>query len=389
MTVAQQVAINDFMNDLNRYIAEAATRAGIDWVDTSSIFDDHGLCVDESPDPYGDGEGRWVNRFQAFDETGIRWGDTQKFLIPEGTNESVHPNIFGQEAYYQAILACYSDRSRCGKLDAPPPVNIAAFDWKAITYPLAGCLTREAFSNGDVSGQSAQSWDAETVNPVAADVTGDGLQEVVVTLQCPASTSSWPDVGFVFDITKKEPKLILTIDDLYFRGATAETGDGFIAMSGPTVSEGDTLGGAKHWGSVRYAWNGTDFDQVSLVEVNTSQPIQWTGISDGTHWGYLRGSTADQLFLDDEIPSRVPGACGTEPVPAACNNYQYEVDDLVRAVRVAPHAVLLSTDWESLNTISTPYSESATALREGQDSLYRVVVVGGQVMEMEQHFYWD
>jgi hypothetical protein len=139
-----------------------------------------------------------------------------------------------------------------------------AHDWKELSYGPAQCLSRQEWIE---SGSPASTWDDAVVTPSAADVTGDGTAEILVQLQCPASTSSWPDTVVVFDV-RDEPRLLGVLGtELYFRGATLEVSDDFtVTMRGPTVAESDPLCCADHQGTVTYRWNGTAFAATGVGE---------------------------------------------------------------------------------------------------------------------------
>lgn len=265
MGADEQLAINAFVAQLNDHLRDAASRQGIDFVDIEDAYvppsvsepgdtRNRGLCRDAPEDDEGKTENdvRWINRWRLND-------DHANVKVMNG---SFHPNAEGHRAAKDAILACYRDERACANhLDRRINLMLERGDWKTLSYPHAGCIPREEW-DGPVD-----EWDAQQVSVAARDLTGDGQPEAVVQLSCPASTSAWPDIVQVWDVLSRTPRHMLTIDDLYFRGAKWQLGtDGSITVKGPTIAGFDALCCPGHWGEVRYARTDSGFVLEELTE---------------------------------------------------------------------------------------------------------------------------
>lgn len=283
------------------------------------------------------------------------------------------------------------------------PQAKAVVDWKALTFPVAHCTSREEWV--DTAG-SAQSWDE--VQPVLseADVTGDGVPETIAVVQCPASTSSWPQVFTVWDTTADEPRPLLVSDDLYFRDAALVPGQREVTISGPYVGESDANCCAGHWAQLTYRWAKDRFKQVENISiVNDEDPTsgQGTGqaptvqlshdaLADGVSYGivrgtsttttentkptgvvvdvieYLTGEQAQQACAADDPDAQAAGMCG--------DVFIRNDNPLLRAAPLAPSAEVqalgedlqlrpldpaqLASENPTGGTVSSPYWEIET-----------------------------
>lgn len=89
----EMVEMNRLVDSLDAIIRRDARAAGLDYVDVSAAFSGHGACVNSDRD-------RWVNRLHNPTEQRSR-------------DETFHPTAAGQQAFADAVLACYRDRATC------------------------------------------------------------------------------------------------------------------------------------------------------------------------------------------------------------------------------------------------------------------------------------
>lgn len=310
MTVEDQQAINDFVQDLNDALDRAATAANIDFVDMEDRYEvpdsgqDHGLCNDNDDD-------RWITRIRLQDDN----------TVVAAANGAMHPTELGHMEAAKAVLECYNDERLCANY-AERRIEQLSPEWKRLSYAAAKCVSRNE------SWDSA-SWDAENVDVSSRDVTGDGRAEAVIQLTCPSSNSSWPTVLQVWSVAETSPTLLLAVDDLYFRGtATWSVDDGpGISMRGVTVGASDPSCCARHWGEVRYFWTGTSFlldhttETVDLSRPYEGEPsllsISDVPLPDGHYTARLAGAgysaglyyvVVDPVILASELVGAPPGS---------------------------------------------------------------------------------
>ncbi len=177
---------------------------------------------------------------------------------------------------------------------AVPAVDSAApLDWKGPGYRALGCTTRTEWIT---AGLPVDAWDAETVRSTVADVTGDGADEVLVQVTCPAPASAPANHVVVFDVTGAAPALLGVLGgDLFFPQATVITAGATVTLSGPTVAGDDPTCCPGHWGTATYAWNGDGFVVRTLSEVPATSPA---ALPDGGHVGVLHSVGGDEVVVD-------------------------------------------------------------------------------------------
>jgi hypothetical protein len=312
---AEQRKINELVDLLNQEIIQAATAARIDAVDMTTRYATHGLCEDAGPDGNGanDTEAgnheRWVNRFHLgamVPDFTWHYKELIAKLLPE-TQESAHPNGAGQLDYYRAVRACYDPAHTCAH-HVEDGVPLTGVDWRALAFPLAGCIPREEWiAEGD---GPAEDWDTTQPEVSTADVTGDGRPETITKTNCPHSTSSWPEVFTVWDTRSTTPHPLLTVGatDLYFRGAEAQPGDGKVTFVGPTIGEDDGLCCPGHWTRLEYTYKDgvfTETENLTMVNEADTQTgvyppvdVVHEGLPDGLSYGILRAARANEVVVD-------------------------------------------------------------------------------------------
>lgn len=138
-----------------------------------------------------------------------------------------------------------------------------------------------------------------------ADVTGDGAPETIAVVQCPAWTSSWPQVFTVWDTTAGEPRPVLVSNDLHFRDAALVPGQREVTIAGPYVGESDANCCAGHWAQLKYQWSKDRFEPVENISiVNEVDPASGDGsgqapavqlsreaLAEGVSYGIVRGTS--------------------------------------------------------------------------------------------------
>ncbi|WP_344835959.1 SGNH/GDSL hydrolase family protein [Kribbella ginsengisoli] len=255
MGKTEQAAINTLVDTINGVLRVAAAKEGVDFVDMTYAFvgrgvkagsrEDHGLCQDQGPDDKaGNGE-RWVNRFRF-------WNDWTDAKAKEG---SMHPNVHGQAAYAERLLACYNDRTACdGTLDADR--------WRDQALRAIGCTLPP-----DEPDFKTNVWDKAAVVPRRLDVTGDGKPEAVVEAQCPSTTSSHPTEYAVFDDSTATPRVLGALgEEHYYRQATLTVEGKTVVVAGTSVGGKDPLCCADHVARDVYQWDGSKFRNLSSTE---------------------------------------------------------------------------------------------------------------------------
>lgn len=135
----------------------------------------------------------------------------------------------------------------------------------SLAYEALGCASRTEWV---AAGLPAGAWDDGTVRRTAADVTGDGVDEVLVQAGCPSATSTPASRVVVLDVSGAAPVLLGVLGgDLFFPEATVSTAGATVTLSGPTVAGDDPTCCPGHVGTVTYAWDGARFVVEALTEV--------------------------------------------------------------------------------------------------------------------------
>ncbi|MGY1751528.1 hypothetical protein [Blastococcus sp. SYSU D01042] len=158
-----------------------------------------------------------------------------------------------------------------GKAAAKAVPATAADDLEGLAYEAFGCASR---TDWVAAGLPADAWDDGTVRRTAADVTGDGVAEVLVQAGCPSATSTPASRVVVLDVSGAAPALLGVLGgDLFFPEATVSTAGATVTLSGPTVAGDDPTCCPGHVGTVTYAWDGARFVVEALNEVPGSAPV--------------------------------------------------------------------------------------------------------------------
>lgn len=274
--------------------------------------------------------------------------------------------------------------------------ELAGFDWQTPAYDAAGCSSREDWL---AYGGRLEDWQT-TVEPVSTDLTGDRSPEALVTLTCPAMTSSRSTVVVVFDIAGPAPRVLEVLgDDQGFRGLELTTGPRTVTLSGASVSGEDPYCCPGHVGSVTYRWTGGSFVVTEEWRALTTQPLVAGGLDDGEHVVVVRAVAEDRVMVDlvewFEGPAAVV-ACAQDGMVvldgAFCSEYYVRnADDLVRELPVAEGARIEvpDTDTGRVHTVDDVRALAGTPMvsdlpQDGE--LMRVTVQDGAVTAMEHVF---
>ncbi|MGY2127443.1 hypothetical protein [Blastococcus sp. SYSU DS0617] len=209
---------------------------------------------------------------------------------------------------------------------APAGDATARLDWRSAAHLALGCTTRAGWVADGLPGDA---WDAETVRTTFADVTGDGTDEALVQLTCPAPVSTRAERVVVFDVTAHRPAVLGVLgDDLFHPQADVTTDGTTITLSGPTVAGDDPYCCPGHWGTVTYTWDGDAFVVGTASEVPGTEPAPSAGLADGEHVGVLLSVAPAQvtvLVVDWFEGAAAAAACREDGVPdsetAWCNQY--------------------------------------------------------------------
>lgn len=209
---------------------------------------------------------------------------------------------------------------------APVADSVVRIDWKSAAYAALECTSRTEWL---AEGLPAAAWDDETVRTTAADVTGDGADELLVQATCPAAVSTRADLVVVFGVGGASPQLLGVLGDDLFHPQAALSVDGTaVTLSGPTVAGDDPYCCPGHWGTVTYAWDGARFAVVSRSELPGTAPAAPDALADGEHVGVLLSVGRDEVVVDVvewfEGPAAA-SACREDGVPveetAWCTQY--------------------------------------------------------------------
>lgn len=238
----------------------------------------------------------------------------------------------------------------------PAAGSVAPPDWKSLAYRAVGCSTRTEWV---AEALPADAWDAATVRTTSVDVTGDGTDEALVQLTCPAAASTRADHVVVFDVTAARPVLLGVLgDELFLPQADVTTAGTTVTLTGPTVAGDDPYCCPGHWGTVTYAWDGGAFVVSSLDEVPGTRPA--AGLVDGEHVGVLLSAGHDEvsvLLVDWFEGADAAAACREDGVPdrgtAWCNEYYVrEGEARTAAVPVATTASLSYLDLDTMAAVA-------------------------------------
>ncbi|SDF21365.1 LppP/LprE lipoprotein [Blastococcus aurantiacus] len=230
-------------------------------------------------------------------------------------------------------------------------------DWKSPAYAALGCAPRAEWV---AQGLPADAWDARTVRTTFADVTGDGTDEALVQVTCPAAVSSHADHVVVFDVTTARPRLLGVLgDDLVHPRAEVATEGTTVTLSGPTVGDDDPHCCPGHWGTVTYAWDGAAFVVRSRSEVPGTQPAGGGRLADGEHVGVLLSVGDDEvsvLVLDWFEGADAVAACREDGVEnhgtAWCNEYYARDGGRTTTVPVSASASLSYLDLGTMEDVA-------------------------------------
>ncbi len=270
-------------------------------------------------------------------------------------------------------------------LAAPVVATTGSPDWKSLAYLALDCTTRAKWV---AEGLPGEAWDAETVRTTFADVTGDGTDEALVQLTCPAAASTPAEHVVVLDLTAARPAPLGVLgDDLFHPQADVSPDGTAITLSGPTVAGDDPYCCPGHWGSVTYAWDGRSFVVETASEVPGTRPAGGAPLADGEHVGVLLSVAPDQvtvLVVDWFEGAAAAAACRADGVPdqgtAWCNEYYVRAGgeqtatlpvtasaslshldlDTMDAVAIDDVAELAGTYWVSENPEAAGYTRFRT-----------------------------
>lgn len=268
-------------------------------------------------------------------------------------------------------LASRPDRSALEN-PAVPAVAVPAadsaprVDWKAQAYLATGCDTRTEWV---ADGLPAEVWDAETVQTTFVDVTGDGTDEVLVQVTCPAAASTRANHVVVLDPSTPRLTLLGVLgDDLFHPSATVTTDGTTVTLSGPTIADDDPYCCPGHWGTVTYAWDGIHFVVEERSEVAGTHPAAASGrMADGEHVGLLVSVGSDEIsvvVVDWFAGADAVAACREDGVrnheTAWCNQY-YVRDSDAQPVTV-PVSDSASLSYLDLTTMADVVVDDITEL---------------------------
>jgi hypothetical protein len=231
-------------------------------------------------------------------------------------------------------------------------------DWKSPAYLAVGCSTRAEWV---ADGLPVDTWDSATVRTTSADVTGDGADETLVQLTCPAAASTRADHVVVFDVTTGSPAVLGVLgDDLFHPQADVTTAGTTVTLSGPTVAGDDPYCCPGHWGTVTYAWDGDAFAVRSRSEVPGTRPAGPGRLADGEHVGVLLSvgdAEVSVLVVDWFEGAAAAAACREDGVAnhgtAWCNEYYVrEGGERTATVPVSTTASLRYLDLDTMADVA-------------------------------------
>ncbi len=241
---------------------------------------------------------------------------------------------------------------------APVADSGSRVDWKAAAYAALDCTSRTEWL---ADGLPAAAWDDETVRTTAADVTGDGADEILVQATCPAAASTRADHVVVFAVAGAAPEMLGVLgDELFHPQATLSLDGTTVTLSGPTVAGEDPYCCPGHWGTVSYAWDGVRFVVATRSEVPGSSPEGSAALADGEHVGLLLSVGVDEVDVDvvewfegdaARAACRADGVAVDES--AWCTQYYVRgAGDGGVPVQVSADAPLRYLDLETMETVA-------------------------------------
>lgn len=270
---------------------------------------------------------------------------------------------------------------------APP----AGSDWKSAAFQAAGCTSREEYAAYD----AVQDWDDAQVTTQTADVTGDGVAEEFVTVNCPAPTSSRPDQVVVFGAATGGPKVLgVLARELFLSGATVTTQGTTVTVSGPAHGEDDAMCCPTYWGQVDYRWTGGSFTEMGSALTKGTQPFSTQRLADGSYTGILQGGGPGEVALKtvdwfDAGPA-MEQACRQDGVPVGqmqyCTVFYYrQRTDPARVVPVAAGSTVTYMDYDNSAWSTAPLAGSPLPQDHTQgNSFFHFTVKAGQVTDMKE-----
>ncbi|SEO75236.1 hypothetical protein [Trujillonella endophytica] len=270
-----------------------------------------------------------------------------------------------------------------------PAASDLSPDWKALAYDAAGCPSRAAWV---ADGLPPASWDDATVSTTQADVTGDGVAEVLVVAGCASAASEPGESVVVFGLAQGRPTALGVLGEgIPFQGATVAADGGSLTVSGPTPADEDPTCCPTHWSSVGYEWTGAGFSVTGQVTVRGSGPAG-SDLPDGEHVGVLRAASDDVVHVDLVEwfeGADAAAACVADGVTdngwEQCGTYYVrDADDRVTVLPVRPGAPASYVDaWtaEEVEVSSVGALAGTSAVVDGS-TYVRLTVVGGSVTEV-------
>ncbi|WP_432573779.1 hypothetical protein [Kineococcus sp. SYSU DK005] len=328
---------------------------------------------------------------------------------PTGTAGGTAPGTAGGDGAAAGTRSAPPASPATGAAGAAAPA--AAPDWKALSFPAAGCTPREEWI---ARGGTAAAWDEAQPEVREAEVTGGGEPETITTVQCPAATSSWPQVFTVWDTTGPRPEPLLVSDEVRFRGAVLTPGRGSVTVAGPYVAEGEATCCPGHWARLTWTSSGGAFRlSEHLTVLNEADPA--TGrvpavdlasgtLPEGTSHGVLRGlsstdgSGAPAAVVVDTFDyftgAEARAACDEDGVQHGdelwCNDvYLRDDDERLRTVRLAAGAEVTVLDEAGEPRSVAPAELASPQLRGRMHAEYpywRIDVRDGQVVRLAEAF---
>ncbi|MGX5653455.1 SGNH/GDSL hydrolase family protein [Geodermatophilus nigrescens] len=414
----EQRLINSFVEQLNSRLKDQATLAGIDFVDMTDAYTDHGMCVNEEPNA-DTMAGRFINRMRLGQPVNIGNADSWRDVIdlmqwfPE-LAESVHPNVVGQRRHFLWIDPCYQDRSACSnqfELNRQADVieereRLATYDWRHLAFSYLGCESRAQFARTSRLGEIWDNWPLESVT--LEDLTPREDREVAVVTSCPTQSNYKPLQMVVFTMPDEglDPESLGTMGEgLSFFSLAFERDGEALNVRGPTMIPRQSQEGFDNgWASLNYSWEGSAYRLQDQEEAYTTQPIVHEGLPDGEYFGYLVGVGDHEAFFDQYDMLYGPEAdayCEEQElgvIPGSCS-YGWPVDvdgDRVLAMRVADDApVQYNIGNGTSNAVGTADDLTSVPRHRGFGpagiesgvNIWAFTVVDGEVIGMTQNLY--
>jgi hypothetical protein len=194
------------------------------------------------------------------------------------------------------------------------------------------------------------------VQPRLVDVTGDGVDEVVVRGQCPSASASNPTTFTVFDVSGPTPRVIGVLGhEHYYRAAKLAVTNGAVVVSGTSVGPDDPYCCANSSARDVYAWRATKFVNTSSTEKSRETPAPVAPAVSGAELarafpqsldveGVSLGLNAGPVLLSSasvEMPPKSVGGRTCAPPPDAAEWF----DSSVSAVQTAYGRAGAEENW--------------------------------------------